>query len=149
MVAEVVTIQLMHQAKMRTQRGNANSAESKEQKEIILLNNESIAKMIGREKVIKGLECCSEKQNCKECPYFCFNAKCQDDMNRDALSLLKEQEAVEGHWIPIESPTGVEAFGIKEMTVQVVRCSVCNAEEDVSFATYRFCPRCGAKMEGR
>lgn len=62
---------------------------------------------------------------------------------------LKEQEAVEGHWIPIESPTGVEAFGIKEMTVQDVRCSICDAEEDVSFATYRFCPRCGAKMEGR
>ena len=44
------------------------------------------------EKAIKGLECCSEKQNCKECPYFCFNAKCQDDMNRDAIALLKEQE---------------------------------------------------------
>ena len=43
------------------------------------------------EKVIKGLECCLEKQNCKECPFFCFNAKCQDDMNRDALALLKEQ----------------------------------------------------------
>ena len=48
--------------------------------------------MIDREKVIKGLECCSEKQNCKECPFFCFNAKCQDDMNRDALSLLNEYD---------------------------------------------------------
>lgn len=67
----------------------------------------------------------------------------------DAIDMLKEQEAVEGHWIPIESPTGVEAFGIKEMTVQDVRCSICDAEEDVSFAAYRFCPRCGAKMEGR
>ena len=43
------------------------------------------------EKVIKGLECCSEKQNCKDCPYFRFNASCQDDMNKDALELLKEQ----------------------------------------------------------
>lgn len=70
------------------------------------------------------------------------------DKITDVLELLKEQETVEGHWIPIESPTGVEAFGIKEMTVQVVRCSVCDAEEDVSFTAYRFCPRCGAKMEG-
>lgn len=42
------------------------------------------------EKVIKGLECCSEKQNCKDCPYFKFSASCQDDMNKDALELLKE-----------------------------------------------------------
>lgn len=66
----------------------------------------------------------------------------------ELLAALKERKAVEGHWIPIESPTGVEAFGIKEMTVQDVRCSVCDAEEDVSFAAYRFCPRCGARMEG-
>ena len=42
------------------------------------------------DKVIKGLECCSEKQNCKDCPYFKFSASCQDDMNKDALELLKE-----------------------------------------------------------
>lgn len=74
---------------------------------------------------------------------------CDDDFHESLLAMLKEQEEVEGHWIPIESPTGVEAFGIKEMTVQVVHCSVCDSEEDVSFAAYRFCPRCGAKMEGR
>ena len=65
----------------------------------------------------------------------------------DALLLLKEQEEVEGHWIPIESPTGVEAFGVREMTVMNVRCSVCGSEEDVSFTGYKYCPRCGAKME--
>lgn len=56
---------------------------------------------------------------------------------------------VKGQWIPIESPTGVEAFGVKEMTVMNVRCSVCGSEEDVSFTGYKYCPRCGAKMEGR
>ena len=42
----------------------------------------------------------------------------------------------EGRWIPIESPTGIEAFGIKEMTVTEVRCSACGSEEDVSFTGY-------------
>ena len=63
--------------------------------------------------------------------------------------LLKEQKEQIGKWIPIESSTGVEAFGIKEMTVMNVRCSVCGSEEDVSFTGYKYCPRCGAKMEGQ
>ena len=105
--------------------------------------------MPDKEKVIKGLECHAEV-NCVECPYRDGWRTCPfgETLLADALALLKEHEEVEGHWIPIESPTGVEAFGIKEMTVQVVRCSVCDAEEDVSFAAYRFCPRCGAKMKG-
>ena len=69
---------------------------------------------------------------------------------RDDKCPLKEQEKPKtGHWIPIKSPTGVEAFGTKEMTVFDVCCSVCGAEEDVSFTGYKYCPRCGAKMEGR
>ena len=51
--------------------------------------------MPDREKVIKGLECCAVKQDCNGCPYSRFNPMCQDDMNKDALALLKEQEAVE------------------------------------------------------
>ena len=118
------------------------------------------------ENVIKGLE---DIQKHLDTGYS-FAIPWKSELIRDALALLKEQqqqiwelqdqveyltdklkeqEAVEGHWIPIESPTGVEAFGIKEMTAQDVRCSICDAEEDVSFAAYRFCPRCGAKMEGR
>ena len=48
------------------------------------------------EMVIKGLYCYSEKQNCKDCPYFRFNASCQDDMNKDALELLKEYKRQDG-----------------------------------------------------
>ena len=66
----------------------------------------------------------------------------------DAIDLLKEQEPKTGKWIPIKSTTGVEAFGVKEMTVMDVRCSVCGSEEDVSFTGYKYCPRCGAKMTG-
>lgn len=72
-----------------------------------------------------------------------------DQAETDAVAMLKEQEVKAGKWIPIESPTGVEAFGIKEMTVINVRCSVCGSEEDVSFTGYKYCPRCGAKMEGQ
>ena len=49
--------------------------------------------MPDREKVIEGLECCAVKQDCNGCPYSRFNPMCQDDMNKDALALLKEQEA--------------------------------------------------------
>ena len=71
------------------------------------------------------------------------------EMYTNVVWLLKEQYEKKGQWIPIESPTGVEAFGVKEMTVMNVRCSVCGSEEDVSFTGYKYCPRCGAKMEGR
>lgn len=73
----------------------------------------------------------------------------QIEFAHDALVLLKEQETKTGKWIPIESTTGVEAFGVKEMTVIDVRCSVCGSEEDVSFTGYKYCPRCGAKMKDR
>ena len=109
--------------------------------------------MTDRDKVIKGLqierECVSRdcNRNCGQCDLV------QDrdwllSVYDDALALLKEQEAKAGKWIPIESPTGVEAFGVKEMTVMNVYCSVCGSEEDVSFTEYKYCPRCGARMEG-
>lgn len=54
-----------------------------------------------REKIIKGLECCSEMSGdeCQECPY---GHECLDNdlpygmphLAADALALLKEQEAV-------------------------------------------------------
>ena len=52
--------------------------------------------MTDREKVIKGLEHCSE-DGCKECPYEqdCTMADGFSELASDALALLKEQEAVE------------------------------------------------------
>lgn len=55
--------------------------------------------MIGREKVIKGLECCyasfPKLKGCPVCPYEknCYHDRACDDLLRDALDLLKEQEA--------------------------------------------------------
>lgn len=49
-----------------------------------------------REKVIKGLECCSnsQKNRCEanSCPYWVSECCCIDDMLNDALALLKEQQ---------------------------------------------------------
>ena len=67
----------------------------------------------------------------------------------DTITLAPGVDPVKhGHWIPIKEPTGVEAFGVKEMTVQSIRCSACNAEEDVSSSVYDYCPWCGAIMDG-
>ena len=53
-----------------------------------------------------------------------------------------------GRWIPVLVPTGVSAFGIDEQTVQMLKCSQCEREVDVSEGNFAFCPHCGAEMEG-
>ena len=51
--------------------------------------------MTDRDKVIKGLEHCSE-DGCKDCPYEtdCMMADGFSELAKDALELLKEQEPV-------------------------------------------------------
>ena len=47
------------------------------------------------EKVIKGLECCLNNNNCKACPYekeFDRAFDCIDRTRKDAIELLKEQQ---------------------------------------------------------
>ena len=48
-----------------------------------------------RERVLKGLECCTSYDKCSECPYEEFKdpyaVVCQDQMHQHALALLKEQ----------------------------------------------------------
>jgi hypothetical protein len=49
--------------------------------------------MADREKVIRGLECCIDPEvPCRECPYYNYGHCDPDDVRRDALALLKEQE---------------------------------------------------------
>jgi hypothetical protein len=46
-----------------------------------------------REKVIRGLKCCIDPEvPCRECPYYNYGHCDPDDVRRDALALLKEQE---------------------------------------------------------
>ena len=54
--------------------------------------------MPDREKVIKGLECCTRGDVCfSDCPYFkevpMADGRCITAVQADALALLKEQEA--------------------------------------------------------
>lgn len=41
------------------------------------------------EKVIAGLECCTdEERDCKDCPYDCGEMGCMDDLMREARGVL-------------------------------------------------------------
>ena len=89
--------------------------------------------MPDREKVIKGLECIIWDVD------HDFMWLPGDDDIRDAITLLKEQEA---RWISVPH---------KKARI----CSHCEADEPYKFAdddaeVYEYCPHCGAKMtEGR
>jgi predicted RNA-binding Zn-ribbon protein involved in translation (DUF1610 family) len=53
------------------------------------------------------------------------------------------------HWIPIQVPTGNEAFGFKEMMVDSFECSECGGFIDISEGHFKFCPHCGKIMTER
>ena len=54
--------------------------------------------MIDREKVVKGLECCRERNkwnSCLDCPYenpWGNRIQCAGELSEDVLALLKEKE---------------------------------------------------------
>ena len=81
------------------------------------------------EKVIKGLEHCSE-DGCKGCPYE-QNCKMCDgfsDLAKDALELLKEQKGV---------PYVFDADG-------ETACGVCGYQFGKAYGN---CPKCGKKVD--
>ena len=106
-------------------------------------------KMPDREKVIKGLECCTKGNTCSsDCPYFkevaMTDGRCITALQADALALLKEQEAKTGHWIEKED-YNLDTY---------YDCSVCGESWSMIDGTpwengMNYCPHCGAKMEGR
>ena len=96
--------------------------------------------MNNREKVIKGLECCTfilGKRKCNECPYQKDNGcyQLQDDFH----VLLKEQKAVEPKFVDVNT----------------WMCSECGAllgwEEFSQFGLelikYKYCPECGHEVK--
>lgn len=127
---------------------------------------------IDREKVIKGLHCCSHTDgaNCIYCPYDIRDTDCTALMSMDVLELLKEQEeqiknrdeslekareeikwlrgmlkeqeAKTGKWERQYSRPGVYAN-------LLWWCSVCGEPTRYNDAGifYKYCPRCGAKLE--
>ena len=58
------------------------------------------------------------------------------------------KEVKHGHWIEVKIPTGISAFGFKELTIDSLKCSICSGKINVSEGHYRFCPHCGAEMNG-
>lgn len=73
---------------------------------------------IDREKVIKGLECCKMPDCPDDCPYCNEGPTCRQNMERDALALLKAEEprvltleevkAAAGHDVWIEMSGNIE-----------------------------------------
>ena len=111
-----------------------------------------------REKVIKGLEHCRlmcegvSHNPCNGCPYQgyqgCFD--CADKLKTDALELLKEQEAKTGHWVSVNDGdiVAIDNDGFPEKACFCSECKKYLIASD-EYAVYgRYCPFCGAKMEG-
>ena len=89
--------------------------------------------MADREKVKKGLEhCLSLDYPCGDCPYYSYEdiqeLECERNLRHDALTLLKEQEAVE----PLSDP------------YVYWRCGSCGRE--IGFK-HNFCEWCGRSVK--
>ena len=100
--------------------------------------------MIDIEKVIKGLECCI-KSGCGGCPYFKDNPSCQDDKDKEALELLKEQKERIGFLERslAQFPKSVkllDAFGNYE---KVVRCENCRWWHESELEQFKGFGECG------
>ncbi len=100
--------------------------------------------MADREKVIKGLEAClaaevTEDENpCESCPYF-FDEMCQSAIKKDALALLKEQEAKTVELIQMDrnGQWGADLTGY---------CPSCKRPLKSRFSK-RFCGECGQAVK--
>ena len=96
------------------------------------------------EKVIKGLECCTKWNSCSDCPYQTPNeydvSECTEQMHKDTIELLKEQEAVK--------PMSFSSGGWLD-TKTLWKCGSCGAR--ISKRKTRFCQECGMPVlwEGR
>ena len=88
--------------------------------------------MADREEIIKAIEICyTEGHNCTECPFF-YKDECIDELMRDVLALLREQEPVK----PQKMLGGIWSYE---------RCGACGKvlyERD-----FAYCPWCGRKVE--
>ena len=90
---------------------------------------------MNREKIIKGVH--DARRYLEDREWVDKSVGVHIDALNDALALLKEQEVKTGHWI---DTTNIIGFPRCE-------CSECNSEAGAIWMKY--CPNCGAKMEGR
>lgn len=101
------------------------------------------------EKVITGLECCSVKQSCSECPWMGLD--CNDRLHLAALELLKEQPKQrffvdsDGKMTPL--PVQKHGHWIRSPKfLSEAQCSICKETYVGDCRTFNYCPSCGAKM---
>ena len=88
------------------------------------------------EKVIKGLECCTKLGCHHGCEYKSYSPMtCRQELEKDALKLLKEQKAVE----PEKFMDGL---------VQRYKCRKCGKHLlYASFAKDNYCSKCGQAVK--
>lgn len=122
--------------------------------------------MIDRENVIKGLEIHTKPNSrCIGCPYP-NNGLCGDQLYRDALALLKEQEAQNECLMkkcvicPHCKNCDVDENGLPKTGKWILEdedsnsweCSECGALQQIIDGTpyengWYFCPHCGTKLD--
>lgn len=108
--------------------------------------------MADREKVIKGLECCSQGATvpyiptiryCAECPYNELKMPCTRALARDALELLKEQE-------PVKPIVAVDTWLCSNCLHTLESQELIDDEENPQILVheqYNFCPQCGKAVK--
>ena len=93
--------------------------------------------MPDRDKVIKGLECCSHTDgtNCIYCPYDMRDTDCTALISMDVLALLKEQESI------IESLKSdlYETLEVVSGRLNVVRCKDCKYAHKTYDGDCKYC----------
>ena len=89
-------------------------------------------RMVDRDKVIKGLECCLGSDSCAKCNFFEYKMDCSWHLKYEALELLKAQEP---RVMTLEEiPDAV--FGWMEIFGQIIPCVLEDvyADDTVGFA---------------
>ena len=94
--------------------------------------------MPDREKVIKGLEVCVDREpgkyNCNECPYEIDGNWCEINLAKDALALLKDREPK-----PVKVVKNVYNH-------EFYFCPNCDREFYGLYKRPSYCDRCGQKV---
>ena len=95
--------------------------------------------MIEREKVIRGLKCCIDPNvSCCECPYYNYGHCDPDDVRRDALALLREQQPVKAKILKNALTINYKKYAFAGM------CPVCNS---LLLRHWVACPTCGKAVK--
>lgn len=108
--------------------------------------------MPDREKVIKGLEVCIDREpgeySCYKCPYEIDANDCEINLSKDTLALLKEHEPVKqkvSEWLEDSDP-GQEygtTWACRKCMHSIHKPYIWNPYD----SGYKYCPHCGAMME--